>query len=45
MTPGPAISELFDQEAWTVVPGFADLEGRDAFLEKREPNWAPYPWQ
>jgi naphthoate synthase len=19
-------------------------EGRDAFLEKREPNWAPYPW-
>ncbi len=19
-------------------------EGRDSFLEKREPNWAPYPW-
>jgi naphthoate synthase len=19
-------------------------EGRDAFLQKREPNWAPYPW-
>jgi naphthoate synthase len=19
-------------------------EGRDAFLEKRKPNWAPYPW-
>ena len=19
-------------------------EGRDAFLEKRQPNWAPYPW-
>ncbi len=19
-------------------------EGREAFLEKREPNWAPYPW-
>jgi naphthoate synthase len=21
------------------------VEGRDAFLEKREPDWAPYPWQ
>lgn len=21
------------------------VEGRDAFLEKREPNWSPYPWQ
>ena len=21
------------------------VEGRDAFLEKREPNWGPYPWQ
>jgi naphthoate synthase len=20
-------------------------EGRDAFLEKREPDWSPYPWQ
>ena len=20
------------------------VEGRDAFLEKREPDWAPYPW-
>ena len=19
-------------------------EGRDSFLEKREPDWAPYPW-
>jgi naphthoate synthase len=21
------------------------IEGRDAFLEKREPDWSPYPWQ
>jgi naphthoate synthase len=21
------------------------VEGRDAFLEKRDPDWAPYPWQ
>jgi len=21
------------------------VEGRDAFLQKREPDWAPYPWQ
>jgi naphthoate synthase len=21
------------------------VEGRDAFLEKRQPNWAPFPWQ
>ncbi|WP_309615433.1 1,4-dihydroxy-2-naphthoyl-CoA synthase [Salinibacterium sp.] len=21
------------------------VEGRDAFLEKREPDWGPYPWQ
>lgn len=21
------------------------VEGRDAFLEKREPDWSPYPWQ
>jgi naphthoate synthase len=20
-------------------------EGRDAFLEKRAPDWSPYPWQ
>ena len=20
-------------------------EGRDAFLEKRPPDWSPYPWQ
>jgi naphthoate synthase len=19
-------------------------EGRDAFLEKRSPDWSPYPW-
>ena len=21
------------------------VEGRDSFLEKREPDWSPYPWQ
>ena len=21
------------------------VEGRDAFLQKRDPDWAPYPWQ
>jgi naphthoate synthase len=20
------------------------VEGRDAFLEKRDPDWSPYPW-
>ncbi|HET8867752.1 MAG TPA: hypothetical protein VFM87_05420, partial [Agrococcus sp.] len=20
------------------------VEGRDSFLEKREPDWSPYPW-
>ena len=20
------------------------VEGRDAFLEKRDPDWGPYPW-
>ena len=20
------------------------VEGRDAFLQKREPDWSPYPW-
>jgi naphthoate synthase len=20
------------------------VEGRDAFLQKREPDWTPYPW-
>ncbi len=21
------------------------VEGRDSFLEKREPDWSPFPWQ
>ena len=21
------------------------VEGRDAFLQKRDPDWSPYPWQ
>jgi naphthoate synthase len=20
------------------------VEGRDAFLEKRDPDWSPFPW-
>ena len=20
------------------------VEGRDSFLEKRDPDWSPYPW-
>jgi naphthoate synthase len=20
------------------------VEGRDAFLQKRDPDWSPYPW-
>ncbi|MBW0103392.1 1,4-dihydroxy-2-naphthoyl-CoA synthase [Pseudonocardia sp. KRD291] len=37
--------QLFAGEA-TRLAYAADeaVEGRDAFLEKREPDWAPYPW-
>ena len=37
--------QLFAGEA-TRLAYAADeaVEGRDAFLQKREPDWAPYPW-
>lgn len=37
--------QLFAGEATRLAYGSEEAqEGRDAFLEKREPNWAPYPW-
>ena len=37
--------QLFAGEATRLAYGSDEAaEGRDAFLEKREPNWAPYPW-
>lgn len=38
MTEG--VSEIFDAAQWDEA-----VEGRDALLEKREPDWAPLPWQ
>ena len=38
--------EVFAGEATRLAYGTDEaVEGRDAFLEKREPDWAPYPWQ
>ncbi|WP_458042524.1 MULTISPECIES: 1,4-dihydroxy-2-naphthoyl-CoA synthase [Bacteria] len=38
--------QLFAGEATRLAYGTDEaLEGRDAFLERREPDWAPYPWQ
>jgi naphthoate synthase len=38
--------QVFAGEATRLAYGTDEaVEGRDAFLEKREPNWAPYPWQ
>jgi len=28
-----------------VVPHVELVEGRDSFLEKRDPDWSPFPWQ
>jgi naphthoate synthase len=37
--------QLFAGEATRLAYGSAEAkEGRDAFLEKRPPDWAPYPW-
>ncbi len=37
--------QLFAGEATRLAYGSAEAkEGRDAFLEKRAPDWAPYPW-
>lgn len=38
--------QLFAGEATRLAYGTDEaVEGRDAFLERREPDWAPYPWQ
>ncbi|MGC5172690.1 1,4-dihydroxy-2-naphthoyl-CoA synthase [Microbacterium sp. DT81.1] len=37
--------QVFAGEATRLAYGTDEaVEGRDAFLEKREPDWAPYPW-
>ena len=37
--------QLFAGEATRLAYGSAEAaEGRDAFLEKRPPDWSPYPW-
>ncbi|GGA66891.1 1,4-dihydroxy-2-naphthoyl-CoA synthase [Pseudoclavibacter endophyticus] len=37
--------QLFAGEATRLAYGTDEaVEGRDAFLEKREPDWAPFPW-
>jgi naphthoate synthase len=37
--------QVFAGEATRLAYGTDEaLEGRDAFLEKREPDWSPYPW-
>jgi naphthoate synthase len=38
--------QLFAGEATRLGYGTSEAaEGRDAFLERRPPDWAPYPWQ
>ena len=38
--------QLFAGEATRLAYGTDEaIEGRDSFLEKRQPDWAPYPWQ
>ncbi len=38
--------QVFAGEATRLAYGTDEaVEGRDAFLEKRAPDWAPYPWQ
>ena len=38
--------QLFAGEATRFAYGTAEaVEGRDSFLQKREPDWSPYPWQ
>lgn len=37
--------QIFAGEATRLAYGTAEaVEGRDAFLEKREPNWSAFPW-
>jgi len=38
--------QVFAGEATRLAYGTDEaVEGRDAFLQKREPDWAPFPWQ
>ncbi len=38
--------QVFAGEATRLAYGTDEAaEGRDAFLQKREPDWSPYPWQ
>jgi naphthoate synthase len=37
--------QVFAGEATRLAYGTDEaVEGRDAFLDKREPDWSPYPW-
>ena len=37
--------QVFAGEATRLAYGTDEaVEGRDAFLEKRDPDWGPYPW-
>jgi naphthoate synthase len=38
--------QVFAGEATRLAYGTDEAqEGRDSFLEKRDPDWSPYPWQ
>ena len=38
--------QVFAGEATRLAYGTDEaVEGRDAFLGKRDPDWGPYPWQ
>lgn len=38
--------QIFAGEATRLAYGTEEAaEGRDSFLEKRDPDWSPYPWQ
>ena len=38
--------QVFAGEATRLAYGTDEAaEGRDSFLQKREPDWSPYPWQ
>ncbi|WJL96432.1 1,4-dihydroxy-2-naphthoyl-CoA synthase [Microbacterium sp. ET2] len=42
---GIAGQQLFAGEATRLAYGTDEaVEGRDAFLQKRDPDWSPYPW-
>ncbi|MET0886532.1 MAG: enoyl-CoA hydratase-related protein, partial [Mycetocola sp.] len=43
---GLAGQQVFAGEATRLAYGTDEaVEGRDSFLEKREPDWSPFPWQ